>query len=383
MRTKNILFFIFLFWSCLASPAKVRVLLKEACVKEKIKWSVSSPDGFMLSHPDYSAKAKIKKTSLAIRMKKLNLYIGNKKVLEDSVRVVPLGGPFSFEQKDYNGYLQVTIKNDHLYLVNVIDLEDYIFSVLRTEGWPGWPGEVNKVFAITSRSYVISQLIKARKIGTPFDVRDTNVHQTYGGIHPVSSLRDAVDETEGLFLSYHGHPILAMFDSCCGGIIPGKTSNVDFKKAPYLARSYACKYCQSCRIYKWRVEYGSSHLKKLFHQFCNSLKKIDDIKVTKTDLAGLVKEVTFYDGNRRCVVPGNKVYSNLKEIKSFCFSITKKEKDKFIFNGKGFGHHVGLCQWGAREMVRQGWGYRNILQYYYPGTTFMVLKEKKGDDARI
>ncbi len=61
-----------------------------------------------------------------------------------------------------------------------------------------------------------------------------------------------------------------------------------------------------------------------------------------------------------------------KEIKSFCFNI-KKKSGKIIFNGRGFGHHLGLCQWGAREMVRDGWDYKQILAFYYPSTNFMRL----------
>ena len=66
------------------------------------------------------------------------------------------------------------------------------------------------------------------------------------------------------------------------------------------------------------------------------------------------------------------LYSALRNVKSFYFSMNKKI-DKIVFRGKGYGHHIGLCQWGAREMVRQGWDYKSILQFYYPGTTYMQL----------
>ncbi len=47
------------------------------------------------------------------------------------------------------------------------------------------------------------------------------------------------------------------------------------------------------------------------------------------------------------------------------------------FKGTGYGHHMGLCQWGARELVNQGWNYKKILHFYYPGTTFMKLCKKE------
>jgi len=86
----------------------------------------------------------------------------------------------------------------------------------------------------------------------------------------------------------------------------------------------------------------------------------------------LFEEVALQGFKRRIKVSGKKLYSMLKDIKSFCFNIQKKA-DKIVFNGRGYGHHIGLCQWGAREMVRDGWDYKKILRFYYPSTNFMRL----------
>jgi len=59
-------------------------------------------------------------------------------------------------------------------------------------------------------------------------------------------------------------------------------------------------------------------------------------------------------------------------MKSRCFTL-QKNGTEFIATGRGYGHHMGLCQWGAREMVRGGWQHKEILEFYYPGTTFMCL----------
>jgi stage II sporulation protein D len=62
----------------------------------------------------------------------------------------------------------------------------------------------------------------------------------------------------------------------------------------------------------------------------------------------------------------------LSKVRSFCFEIAVNA-NQVIFQGKGIGHHMGLCQWGAREMVRQGYDYKAILNFYYPDTHFMRL----------
>lgn len=72
------------------------------------------------------------------------------------------------------------------------------------------------------------------------------------------------------------------------------------------------------------------------------------------------------------IISGEKMYSVFKEIKSFYFNVSKKG-EKILFTGRGYGHHRGLCQWGAHEMVRHGWNHEKILEFYYPGTEFAKL----------
>jgi stage II sporulation protein D len=269
------------------------------------------------------------------------------------------------------------ITKKKLLLINSIDLEEYVGAVLRSETWPGWPLEVNKVFAIVSRSYAMSLIIKARKKNQPYDIKNTNQHQTYKGsyFHKRNNkvLKRAVDETRGMFLSYEGQPILAMFDSCCGGVIPARIDGmIDFNKAPYLERNYACTYCKNCSLFNWRLEYKVNQLSQLLDSELLSMKEIRHIKIGKRDAAGLVKTIIIKCGRKKIVLTGNKFYSLIKDIKSFSFSIAHHLNIVSI-EGVGYGHHYGLCQWGARQMVREYWNYRSILQFYYPKTKFMRL----------
>ncbi len=71
-------------------------------------------------------------------------------------------------------------------------------------------------------------------------------------------------------------------------------------------------------------------------------------------------------------ISGSVMYRLCKDIKSFCYTI-KKDRRIFIFEGKGFGHHMGVCQWGVRTMVKQGFLCKEILDYYYPGAELMKL----------
>jgi stage II sporulation protein D len=101
--------------------------------------------------------------------------------------------------------------------------------------------------------------------------------------------------------------------------------------------------------------------------------RIKDVKIAKKDKAGLVRELHLKGSKDYQTISGKELYAALKkDIKSFCYTVQRK-KDVLEFNGRGYGHHLGICQWGAREMVRDGWPYKRILDFYYPGTTIMQL----------
>lgn len=307
-----------------------------------------------------------------VQQKHGHLSVNGKKYRQHKLSIASKDGHMCFADKQYDGIISLVLHKNELLIINEVPIEEYICSVLRTESWPGWPLEVNKVFAITSRTYVASMIDEAKKTGRPYDVHNCNRHQTYQGVHDKKILKDAVKQTDGVIMSYNQKPILAMFDSCCGGVVPADVQGVNFSDAPYLARSYACMYCKPCNIYSWQVSFSYDELTEKLKQYLPKKARVSHIVVAKQDRAGLVQEVFIQCGKKRSCADGKQLYSAFKEVKSFCYTITKDKKG-VTFNGRGYGHHIGLCQWGAREMVRAGFDCRSILRFYYPGVTFSTL----------
>jgi len=303
-------------------------------------------------------------------------YIDKKKALCGQLHIRPIAGHLVFNDKKYAGSVLLVTKKGRGYIISELDIEEYIYSVLRSESWPGWPVEVNKAFAIASRSYVVAKILEAAKKKQFFHIKNTNIHQTYTGVHTITNLKKAVEETKGIILAHDQQPIIAMFDSCCGGIIPAHIENVvDFEKAPYLARDYACTFCQKYRIFSWEVEYAFHEIVDLLKNSGISIAQLHDIQVTKSDNAGIVQEIMVHDGAKFHLLGGKQCYSVFGNIKSFCFSI-EKQSEKVVLSGRGYGHHIGLCQWGARALIDDGWDYKRILRFYYPSTYFARLKTK-------
>ena len=308
--------------------------------------------------------------AVSVAVKRGSLLLQGKKY-PASVELIP-DDTISYAGKTYHGTLQLLVQDDGLMIINKVPLEQYICSVLKTESWPGWPLEVNKVFAVTSRTYAMHMTAEAQRVRRPYDVHNTKKHQTYSGVHDTKILQDAVDQTKGMILTYQGKPILAMFDSCCGGVIPARMHDVNFDDAPYLARTYPCTHCKTCWIFNWKSKLTATELAERLFKDERKKPKIRSLRITKKDPAGLIHEVEIHAGKKKRMT-GKQLYTALHEVKSFAYTV-KQEKDTFHFQGRGYGHHIGLCQWGAREMVRSGWNYKRILQFYYPGTQLVRMR---------
>lgn len=361
----------------------VKVLLSD---DHSEPWSISSPRGVIVrdAQTERIFPKNVTTHVLTLHGIKDSLIVNGKKLSSKHVWIEPLDGYLVYQDNEYEGRFSVLYHKDTWFLISVLDVEDYIYSVLKTESWPGWPLEVNKVFAVACRSYLLHQLLQLEGKNLPYHIKNTNYHQTYQGMHSNDVVRQAVDETCGFFLAYNDHPILAMFDCCCGGVIPAKIAgHIDFSKAPYLARTYPCTYCSDSKLFSWSASYSVEDFRLLMQEgHSHIVHPIRDVKVARKDKAGLVQTVMVKTNKNNFSLKARKMYKLFKGVKSYCFSIFKKGKTVTV-TGKGYGHHMGICQWGAREMVRQGWSYRDILQFYYPDTYFMKLASSSSKENNL
>ena len=153
--------------------------------------------------------------------------------------------------------------------------------------------------------------------------------------------------------------------------VPSVTEQNSNKNLSYLARDKPCLYCKNTKIYLWKHEIVVEDFIKILQKKIPHLKHINNIQIIESDKAGIVKKIKIFDKKKSYIITGKDLYSLIKEIKSFIFDL-KIEKNIIKINGKGYGHHRGLCQWGAHEMVKQDKSCQEVLDFYYPGT---VLKK--------
>ncbi len=351
---------------------QVRVLLCE--IPEKAICTIQCTQGFIFIDPkNPRRRIPFQETTAQVVGKNGRIYINGKRLTREQVIIQAAEGNSSLvhDKKTYMGSFYVVCHNNSTLLINCLDLEDYVYSVLYWEGWPNWPLEMNKILAIAIRTYTLAIMCDAVAQKKPYHIKNTIINQVYGGIHQKHELRDAVEQTRGIIMTYQNKPIMAMYDACCGGVIPAFMKSVSNQKTPYLARTTPCNYCKKCKFYRWQASFEKEALARLLREQKYPIHDIQSVAVTKKDKAGIVQEVMIKTAHGAVPIPGKKIYG-LPGVKSFSYTM-RTTPCKIIIDGCGYGHHKGLCQWGARELVEQGWHCKGVLRFYYPGIMFKRL----------
>ncbi len=301
------------------------------------------------------------------------------KIQEDSFFLVPRASrDFLYVNGNpYHGTICCTVdrKKFLFHIINFVEIDDYLYGVLLGELYQSWPLEVHKVQAIVSRTYVLDRVCRARKRPQSlYDIKNNVFHQKYSGTHEFHHLKKAVCETKDLVLTHKGKLITAMFDSCCGGVVPALVSSFNFHEAPYLARTAACTHCKGTKRFTWKHETDIFHLQKKLLESSRlkkhvvSLGSLRKIEVGRRDKAGMVQTLLLKGksgGEVVCLIEELKKCFPPMKIRSHNF-VVHQEGNNVTFEGKGIGHGIGLCQFGAFIMVKQGRKYTSIIRFYYP-----------------
>ena len=265
-------------------------------------------------------------------------------------------------------------------MINVLPLEEYLKGVLSQEVSESWPLEALKAQAIVSRTYALRR-IESNK-DKEYDIEDTEMHQKFEYSEDNENINKAVTETKGIIILYNKEPIEAFFHACSGGITES-AGDVFLRDLPYL-HSVPDPYCRDIDRFSWTFEVSAEQIKQSLKDLLSEEYRdlqLKDVKIKNRTGSGRVREfVLRFEKGEPVTVKGNKLRLALdsKQLKSLLIQrIKKKNVDGdlvFMFSGKGYGHGVGMSQWGAKVMAEQGFKYRDILSYYYRRTRLGTMK---------
>ncbi|MEP0759143.1 SpoIID/LytB domain-containing protein [Trichocoleus sp. DQ-A2] len=273
------------------------------------------------------------------------------------------GGYVWIGDRWYRGRTRLVRTGKGLTAVNQVDLEQYLYSVLGSEMSANWPLEALKAQAVAARSYA---LYKRQTAGNSvFDVGDTQTWQVYKGLETeAESTQMAVNATAGQVLTYNGQIILAVFHSASGG----HTENVENVWSEPLAYLRGVPdYDQGTPGYQWQKSFSRNELSRLL-----GVSNVKSLIPERTTPSGRIMTMKVVGSGSTRRMTGSQLRQALK-LRSTLFTVSSTGTG-FQLNGRGFGHGLGLSQWGAYNLAQQGTNYQQILGHYYQRTAIASMK---------
>jgi stage II sporulation protein D len=258
-------------------------------------------------------------------------------------------------------------------LVGILPLNNYLVGVVSSEMPLSWPIEALKAQAVAARSYTLALMKERQK--QFFHVESSIIDQVFNHVSQemdqaplIVKARAAVEATQFLILKNRKNSVVkAFYHSDCGG---RTSSSKSVWGSGDLKGGAIDESCPANPKSIWSLKVPESTLLEKMVKFfkLDGVKSIVDI-ITKTPTDDdRVSQVAFRFDNGQSRTISAYDFRNVvgtTELRSTRFQIQKKS-NAIQFNGRGFGHGVGLCQWGTRSLAQQGWDYKKILAHYYP-----------------
>ncbi|MBX9690704.1 MAG: hypothetical protein K2X27_28575 [Candidatus Obscuribacterales bacterium] len=267
-------------------------------------------------------------------------------------------GPSLSSLRRYKGSLKIRALPDaSLSCLNLVSLRDYVSSVVGSETQVEFPKE-----ALKAQSVLVQTSMLHYKKGD--QLNDSTEKQAYLGADYVSSaVKEAVRESWGERLLCQGRPVPIYFHASCAG---GTSSSRYFSdKIPTLKcdRAVKCEYCRDAQFWKAsRQRIAAAIFAKAFP---------DGVpEIVKWDESGRPFMLKFPSGKQQLAYSfwlqlGQKL--GWDRLPGSRFEIRKLQDSSVELSSRGGGHGVGLCQWGAAGLARQGAEHKRILEFYFPG----------------
>lgn len=266
-------------------------------------------------------------------------------------------------------------------LINVVDIEDYLVGVVASELHRGFHPEAFRAQAVAARTYAWYQKRTAAPTAL-WDLRATQSSQVYLGLDRQEQVPEAVEavrQTRGVVCTWsspRGQRIFcAYYCSTCGGCTQAARSVRDEPAIPPLAGGVVCDFCRESPVYRWPpVRIGKETLTerlRLVDPRFATIGPIEKLEVVDMSSCGRPRRIALMDAEGQAITLGVENFRLAVDptgmsIKSSWFEPVVDETGIALTNGRGFGHGLGLCQYGANGMAKSGASAGAILRHYYP-----------------
>lgn len=279
-----------------------------------------------------------------------------------------------FKGYRYHGDFEyVRRSGDKLTVINIVDIEDYVKGVIPYEMSGSWPIEALKAQALCARTYAASHFNANSYYG--FDVTNDTYSQVYRGLTGATSTSDAaVEQTAGIYILYAGEPISAMYCSSNGGATED-SENITGNAVGYLrgkVDSFEAAAASINANSSWTDTLTRSQLAEKANTLGFSIASADSIEITYSETGNVIGMKLTDSNGRSASFSGKACYefcTSTLGLKSISFEISENG-DSVTFIGSGWGHSLGMSQFGAYAMAKTyGFTYDQIVNFYYTDIT--------------
>lgn len=378
------------------------------------------------------SKVTLTSTGEVISAKNGGIKIGDKVYAQSVIELYsPDSSLISIAGRRYRGKIIVMRNgNGKITVVNELPLEEYLNGVMKMEVHPAWDADALKAQAVVSRTFVLFNL----KPDQPYDVIATVEDQVYGGVAGEDPrTTKAVTETKGEVLLYNGKYASVPFHADCGGFTESSDTVWGGNPVPYLV-ARPCSFAKETPYRSWEKTFTEPFIRKKLSAAGYNVGMLYAIKPNHVTASGRMAQVLVQHAHGTLKLSGQNFrkavgynilpstrfklfvkkksetvavvellpeqaysvsdgYNTLDALLYFPQSVVAsaygniagnsivpsaayvlRQEKAWVFKGSGWGHGVGLSQWDAQAMAKQGYTYRQILSYFYPGTQLSPLQ---------
>ncbi|MBQ8002074.1 MAG: SpoIID/LytB domain-containing protein [Clostridia bacterium] len=341
-----------------------------------------------------------------------------------------------FNNSEYRGSFEVSCDTDKVTVINIVNTEEYLASVLGCEMSVSWPMEALKAQAVCARNFAIKNLGKHSSYG--FDICTTQDCQVYRGTSSEGTKTiKAVQETAGVLVTYKGKVVPLFYFSCDGGYTEN-SENVWVSAEGYLrGKKDIYEKEEYATYYNWSVTYTKGEIENILNTRRMGVGELLDIRIDEMSENNGVIKLTFVgtEGEKTVTKTSTRTVLSLKsqaytiekhaseatvetQLETVTYHVLTAEGVKqvtnpayaltgtgleaipyetveverpaqgyasYTFNGHGWGHLVGMSQWGAYSMAVEGYTYKDILSFYFTDIEIkensFVVPEVGGEDV--
>jgi len=317
-----------------------------------------------------------------LRRKKVSPTISGLLVGKDAykifgIKIEPLkDASIIINKRHFRGSVDI-IRTEELKLlvVNHIDVESYLCGVLYHEVSPLWTMEALKAQAVSARTFALYEKRIRKK--EDYDLRSDVYSQVYGGKTSERwRTNRAVRQTRGKVLTFKGDIFPTYYHATCAGHTLDASSLWNINITPL--KGVKCNYCKKSPHYKWIEKISLSEIEKRLKKKGHKIKGVSSVEIAGKDRSGRVTNVIIKGEGAPLKIHSNKfrLMMGPNKFRSAKFDVTLR-RGVAIFQGEGWGHGVGLCQWGSYLFSRGRPHIKadDILKFYYPGAKIRDITE--------